>query len=61
MNRISNAELRVKFDEAMKDFKEKLDSKDLEGSRVADKRTREIVDEIRKRKLVAELEELDLY
>ena len=45
----------------MKDFKEKLDSKDLEGSRVANKRTRAIIDEIKKRNLVAELEELDLY
>lgn len=61
MSRISNEELRIKFDESMKDFKEKLDSKDLEGSRVADKRTRAIIDEIKKRKLVAELEELDLY
>lgn len=61
MNRISNEELRIKFDESMKDFKEKLDSKDLEGSRVANKRTRAIIDEIKKRNLVAELEELDLY
>lgn len=61
MNRISIQELKTKFTESINDFKEKLDNKDLEGSRVADKRTRAIRDEIRKRELEAELEKLDLY
>lgn len=61
MNRISIQELKTKFTESINDLKEKLDNKDLEGSRVADKRTRAISDEIRKRELEAELEKLDLY
>lgn len=61
MNRISIQELKTKFTESINDLKEKLDNKDLEGSRVADKRTRAIRDEIRKRELEAELEKLDLY
>ena len=51
MNRISIQELKTKFTESINDLKEKLDNKDLEGSRVADKRTRAIRDEIRKREL----------
>lgn len=61
MNRISIQELKTKFTESINDLKEKLDNKDLEGSRVADKRTRAIRDEIRKRELEEELEKLDLY
>lgn len=61
MKGISISELRDKFDESIKDLKEKLDNKDLEGSRVANNRTRAIRDEIRKRELLAEIEELDLY
>lgn len=55
---LSIRELRKQFQESMEDLRKKIEVKDLEGCRIADKRTKALSDELKKEKLKLEL---DLY